>query len=109
MDCFLNEPGSSTVSGNHYGKLAAMKRHYELAQRHVDRVLSQPSQAREAGTMSLWPTWLFPALDLGTPEPFRYVLPTPSWLASHTSTAPKLLRLNYAWCRWTALPWRSSS
>ena len=78
MDCFLNEPGSSTVSGNHYGKLAAMKRHYELAQRHVDRVLSQASQAREATCMSFWFAWVFQALDLGTPAPFRSVLPTPT-------------------------------
>ena len=95
----------------HYGKLAAVKQHYELAQRLVDRVLSQSSQAREATAMQMWYAWFPTALDLGTTELFRYVLPLLDLarLASHTGTAPKLLRLIYAWCRWAALPWRSSS
>ena len=77
VDCFICAPGSSTVTGMHYGKLAAMKQHYELAQRLVDRVLSQSSQAREATAMQMWYAWFPTALDLGTTEPFRYVLPTP--------------------------------
>ncbi len=64
--------------GNHYGKLAAMKQHFELAQRLVDRVLSQASQAREATSMGFWFAWVFQALDLGTPAPFRCALPTPT-------------------------------
>ena len=78
MDAVIATPGSSTVTGMHYGKLAAMKQHYELAQRLVDRVLLQSSQAREATAMHFWYAWWPTALDLGTPAPFQYVLPTPS-------------------------------